>query len=247
MNEKRLSRLIGEVDECYVEESMTVNQKRRRGVILGGGLLAVAALFFSFITADVWKEELALSNSSKSMAVYYVDESDVDREAIQASLVSMTEEELFTKWNPLVIKGEVQKIDHIELDFNGQSVYQSLVTLHVTDVYRGDVNSGEDIIIRAPYIGSGVYQTDTGVVSQAQVGVEGIFMPIRYDETFKWEQNGATLQVRDVSEYGFPDGERYLFLDTADGLVFMRDAYPSLTEAQSLNDVEVFMRERFKK
>lgn len=247
MNETRLARLIGEVDERYVEESMPAHQKRRRGVILGGGLVAVAALLLSVITADIWKEELALSNSSKSMAVYYVDESDVNREVSQASLVSMTEEELFTKWNPQVIKGEVQKIDHIELDFNGQSVYQSLVTLLVTDVYRGDMRAGENIVIRTPYIGSDVYQTDTDVVSQLQVGMDGIFMPIRYDETFIWEQNGATLQVRDVSEYGFPDGERYLFLDTADGLVFMRDAYPSLAEAQTLSDVEMFMRERFKK
>lgn len=247
MNKTRMIRLIGEVDERYVEESMPTNQKRRRGLLLGGGLAVVAALLFSVITADVWKEELALSNSSKSMAVYYVDESDVPIEGSQASLMSMTEEELFTKWDPNVVQGVVKQIDHIELDFNGQSDYQSLVTIHVTAVYHGVVKEGADIIVRTPYIGSDIQQEDTGVVSRLQVGVEGIFMPIRYDETFKWEQNGAVLQVNDIADFGFPDGERYLFLDTADGLVFMRDAYPSLADAQTLSDVKAFMMERFKK
>ena len=67
-------------------------------------------------------------------------------------------------------------------------------------------------------------------------------MPMIYDdENSIWEQNGAKLDIRDIADYGFADGERFAFLETEDGLVFSRDAYSSIANATTLDEVEDYI------
>ena len=76
-----------------------------------------------------------------------------------------------------------------------------------------------------------------------KAGVTGIFMPVIYDdENSIWEQNGARLDKRDIADYGFADGERFAFLETEDGLVFSRDAYGSIDDATTLDEVEDYIK-----
>lgn len=242
----RLTRLMGDVDDRFVEESMEVGKKKQRNWRWIGGLIVAAAVTLFAVNWDGFKELIPLSDSSSNMSVAYIDEADIDVGMSSANLVEMSEDELFSKWDPAVVRGVVKQIDHIELDFNGQEEYQSIVTIAVTDVYRGDIEQGSTIqVLTVAGVGSEVLQSDADVVSELRLGMEGIFMPRRHDASHVWSQNGATLQVMDVSDYGFPDGERYMFLDTDEGLVFSRDAYPSLRGAETLDDIEVFMMTKF--
>lgn len=242
MSGKRLARLMGEVDDRFVEESMQGSVKKLQRVKWVGGMIAVAAVSFFVFSWDGFKERIPLSDNSSNMSVAYVDEGDIDVGMSSANLIEMSEEELFSKWEPALVRGVVTQIDHIELDFNGQEEYRSLVTIDVTDVYRGDIEPGSAIqVLTVAGVGSEVLQSDADVVSELRLGMEGIFMPIPYDASHIWSQNGATLQLTDVSDYGFPDGERYMFLNTEQGLVFNRDAYPSLSGAETIEDVEMFM------
>ncbi len=43
------------------------------------------------------------------------------------------------------------------------------------------------------------------------------------------------------------DGERYAFFETKSGLKFDRDAYKSIADATSLEDVEDYVRDMIKK
>ncbi|OGX79880.1 hypothetical protein A6395_04570 [Exiguobacterium sp. SH31] len=247
MNGDRLTRLMGDVDDCFVEESMVVEVKKRRHWRWIGGLIAAAAVTLFAVTWDGFKELIPLSDSSSNMSVAYIDEEDIDVGMSSANLAEMSEDELFSKWDPIVVRGIVKQIDQIELDFNGQEEYQSIVTIGVTDVYRGDIGPGSTIqVLTVAGVGSKVLQSDADVISELRLGTEGIFMPRRHDASHIWSQNGAMLQVMDVSDYGFPDGDRYMFLETDEGLVFSRDAYPSLNGAETLDDVEAFMMERFR-
>lgn len=188
---------------------------------------------------------MPLSTDSTANSVHIVDESEIRQGTSQENLMDMTEDELFSRWSPVVIRGTVSNIQHIEIDFNGETEYQSLITIHVSDVYRGDVQVGQDLIVRADAIKETGQTTDASVISHVKQGMEGIFMPIPYDDEFIWEQNGATLRLKDIADYGFPDGERYLFLDTPNGLLFERDAYPSLQDMHSLDGIERWMISRF--
>lgn len=247
MNGDRLTRLMGDVDDRFIEESMVVEVKKRRRWRWFGGIIAAAAVTLLAVTWDGFKELIPLSDSSSNMSVAYIDEGDIDVGMSSANLIEMSEDELFSKWNPAVVRGVVKQIDHIELDFDGQAEYQSIVTIGVTDVYRGDIEPGSTIqVLTVAGVGSEVLQSDADVISELRLGMEGIFMPRRHDASHVWSQNGATLQVMDVTDYGFPDGERYMFLETDKGIVFSRDAYPSLRGAETLDDVEAFMMERFR-
>ena len=84
----------------------------------------------------------------------------------------------------------------------------------------------------------GFWVTDTNTVSAMKVGTTGIFMPMIYnDENSFWEQNGAKIDKRELADYGFADGERYAFLQTDDGLVFSREAYSSIANATTLDEI----------
>lgn len=247
MNGDRLTRLMGDVDDRFGEESMVVEAKKQRHWHWMGGLVAAAAVTLFAVTWDGFKELIPLSDSSSNMSVAYIDEEDIDVGMSSANLAEMSEDELFSKWEPVVVRGVVKQIDHLELDFNGQEEYQSIVTIGVTDVYRGDIEPGSEMeVLTVAGAGSEVLQSDADVISELRLGMEGIFMPRRHDAFHVWSQNGASLQVMDVSDYGFPDGERYMFLNTDEGLVFSRDAYPSLRGAKTLDDIEAFMMTKFK-
>ena len=245
MKSEQILRLLGEVDDRYIEESMMIERKPYQRLKWGAGLLIAVAAGFMLFTSNVWNERIPLSTDSTANSVHIVDQSKVTSDISEENMMDMTEDELFSKWNPVVVRGTVTNIRHIEIDFNGETEYQSLITIHVSNVYRGDVQIGRDLIVRADAIKETGQTTDASVISQVKQGMEGIFMPIPYDDEFVWEQNEATLRLKDIADYGFPDGERYLFLDTPNGLLFERDAYPSLQGVDSLDEVEDWMMTRF--
>ncbi|WP_455331513.1 hypothetical protein [Exiguobacterium profundum] len=245
MKSEQILRLLGEVDDRYIEESMMIERKPYQRLKWGAGLLIAVAAGFMLFTSNVWNEQIPLSTDSTANSVHIVDQSKVTSDISEENMMDMTEDELFSKWNSVVVRGTVTNIRHIEIDFNGETEYQSLITIHVSNVYRGDVQIGRDLIVRADAIGETGQTTYASVISHVKQGMEGIFMPIPYDDEFVWEQNDATLRLKDIADYGFPDGERYLFLDTPNGLLFERDAYPSLQGVDSLDEVEDWMMTRF--
>ncbi|WP_214774831.1 hypothetical protein [Exiguobacterium sp. s37] len=245
MKSEQILRLLGEVDDRYIEESMMIERKPYQRLKWGAGLLIAVAAGFMLFTSNVWNERIPLSTDSTANSVHIVDQSKVTSDISEENMMDMTEDELFSKWNPVVVRGTVTNIRHIEIDFNGETEYQSLITIHVSNVYRGDVQIGRDLIVRADAIGETGQAEQMSVISHVQEGMEGIFMPIPYDDEFVWEQNDATLRLKDIADYGFPDGERYLFLDTPNGLLFERDAFPSLQGVDSLDEVEDWMMTRF--
>lgn len=245
MKSEQILRLLGEVDDRYIEESMMIERKPYQRLKWGAGLLIAVAAGFMLFTSNVWNERIPLSTDSTANSVHIVDQSKVTSDISEENMMDMTEDELFSKWNPVVVRGTVTNIRHIEIDFNGETEYQSLITIHVSNVYRGDVQVGRDLIVRADAIGETGQAEHMSGISHVQEGMEGIFMPIPYDDEFVWEQNDATLRLKDIADYGFPDGERYLFLDTPNGLLFERDAFPSLQGVDSLDEVEDWMMTRF--
>ncbi|MBR2077758.1 MAG: hypothetical protein IJ878_10430 [Exiguobacterium sp.] len=245
MKSEQILRLLGEVDDRYIEESMMIERKPYQRLKWGAGLLIAVAAGFMLFTSNVWNERIPLSTDSTANSVHIVDQSKVTSDISEENMMDMTEDELFSKWNPVMVRGTVTNIRHIEIDFNGETEYQSLITIHVSNVYRGDVQIGRDLIVRADAIGETGQAEHVSVISHVKQGMEGIFMPIPYDDEFVWEQNDATLRLKDIADYGFPDGERYLFLDTPNGLLFEQDAYPSLQGVDSLDEVENWMMTRF--
>lgn len=67
-------------------------------------------------------------------------------------------------------------------------------------------------------------------------------MPIFYTEENSFlEYNNARLVQKDIADYGFPDGMRYAFLETEDGLIFDRGSYETISDAKTLDEVEEYV------
>ena len=171
--------------------------------------------------------DLKLSNGVK---VNYVNNPPAI--ANKADLVWLTEDELFAAnilgYEIVAFEGTVKEVRNIVCDYNGRKDYRAIATIDVSEVLRGRLEAGNTVTVLLPApVGANLQVEDTGVSSQISAGTTGIFLPIKYDETSIREENGRTLALLDLADYGLPDGERWMFIETADGLVYCRDAYPS--------------------
>jgi len=167
---------------------------------------------------------------------------------MQADLVYFTEEELFADrvigFELVAFEGTVVQVENIVIDFgDGHKDYRAIATIRVKAVFRGDIKAGSTIrvLLPAPVNKPGYWVEDSGTCSQMTVGTTGIFMPLKYDETAYHEENGNTLILTDLAEYGLGDGERWAFLDTPNGLVFARYAYESAANMTTLDEIRQYV------
>lgn len=178
MKSEQILRLLGEVDDRYIEESMMIERKPYQRLKWGAGLLIAVAAGIMLFISNIWNDRIPLSTDSTASSVQIVDQTKVTSDISEENMMEMTEDELFSKWDPVVVRGTVTDIRHIEIDFNGETEYQSLIKIHVSNVYRGDVQVGQDLIVRADAIGETEQAEHTSGISHAQKGMEGIIMPI---------------------------------------------------------------------
>ena len=258
MTKEALFEALNDLDGAHITQAEAVPPKKR-GWRAWAGLaaclvLAVGVLFWPGglltehppaaenppATEDSPAADLSLSDASHGVTVRYGSPSSTI--FLSTDLAWLTEEELFTKFDTAIFLGTVTQIDNIVLDFNGSENYRALAQIQVETAYRGPYQAGDTVTVLLPCpITEGIWVEDTSVISQLSVGTRGIFMPMVYNETSVREQNGATLALRDIADCGLPDGERFAFLETADGLTFARWAYPSIQDADSLEDIEDYV------
>jgi hypothetical protein len=196
--------------------------------------------------------DLALSNGVK---VRFVD----NMPAIygSAELVWLSEEELFAEKHHdreiVAFEGTVIEVENIVIDFGDitdiQGIhknYLALATIEVSEVFRGDMEVGEQITVLLPapvlITGDEMRSSESSVSSQMTVGTRGIFMPFKYDETSFMEENGNRFYYIEIAEYGLGDGERWAFLEKGEGVLFCRDAYESIAEATTLEEVREYVK-----
>lgn len=165
-------------------------------------------------------------------------------------LVSLTEDEIFSKTNLVIARGKVTKIENIEMNFGGYiKVYRAIATVKIDKVIKGKLKTGSSMDILLPTaIAPGVYVEDTGIISQLRVGMEGIFMPCENEKDAYIEYYGVPLMARELARYGLPDGMRFAFLATEKGLVFEKGTtYQRISNARTLEDIEEYIADMLEK
>ena len=146
-------------------------------------------------------------------------------------LADLTENEIIHKHNTLIFMGTITELYNI-------SDSKSIAKIQVEKSYRGDAAAGDTISILMPVaFGTNYSITDHDLLYRLKEGMRGIFMPASY-------QDGAAITIsgeEPAAYYVFPDGCRYLFLEQTDGILYAKEAYPSLQDATTLNQVEAFI------
>ncbi len=218
------------------------------GVAAACVMAVIGAAWFLGENREKLGAEIELSEaSSDGVSVYYIENPTIPM--AEYDLVWLSENDLFklNEWNDVIFRGTVERIDNIVCEFGGDKEYRGLVEISVEKVYRGELKSDAKISVLTPYaINVGVWIEDSETVSAMKKGMEGIFVAMKYDEDSIWQQNGETLMLMDIAEYGFADGSRWMFLDAGNKILYFRDAYESL-DAKTLDDVEEYVLEMIEK
>lgn len=205
---------------------------------------AVAACLCIVIAAAVLLSQngkIRLSDASTATASYGFDGED-DRSDWKIQYEWYDEDELFSGDDLYAFRGTVTELYDITLDYNGKLMGESIATVKIEKVYKGDLKVGDEITVELPYpVCSGASIKGPNIIRSIKVGMEGIFMPRAWDENTYSEYNGAVIMHRDLAECGFADGFRGFFLDTEYGLTYWKDAYPGAKGAETLDDIEEYV------
>ena len=199
-------------------------------------VLAACSLPFLFRQAP----SLSFTRSEGVTAVYV--EEPAEQTLSTSDLPWLTEEQLLNGQPTYVFQGTVVGLQNLCLDFNGLLEYRALATIQVEKAYRGGLSEGSTVTLLLPCpIAAGTAVSETQVASSFRIGMRGIFMPKAYQAQDVSTLIGATLYLQELAGYGLPDGERYAFLETDQGLIYARWAYESLEGAQTLEDVTSYL------
>lgn len=246
MKKETLSFALNSIDDKFIEEANSVKASKKKSIIVK--ITAVAACLAMALAVGVpavirSQNAIELSESSNGVRAHYFSGKISPSNMSQNDcLIFLSEEEIFTHFPIAIFKGQVEKIDNIELSFNGDKAYRAIAEIKIEKVYKGDCKQGETAKILLPCpISDNTWTEDCDTIEKLKVGDTGIFMPIQYDDTMKWEQNGATVILKDITPYGLADGARYAFIENKNGLYFGRDHFPSIENAESLEEIEPFI------
>ena len=245
MKSEKLLDKIGSIDNNLVYHAVNdARPKKKSNRFKWGAIAACLAivLIAGVVSVNQRVNRIPLSNNVTNVTAYYTDSPFIFTNSSE-SLIPLTEEELFTTFDLAIFKGTVSEIRNIVVNFDGDKTYRAIAKIEVEKVYHGPCNEGDTISVMLPCpILKGFWVTDTNTVSAMKAGTTGIFMPMIYDdENSFWEQNGAKIDKRELADYGFADGERYAFLQTENGLVFSREAYSSIANATTLDEIEEYI------
>lgn len=244
------------IDPIYVEAADAKPEKeKKKGKIVWSRLGAMAAclcfivgavtMISRFIDAhdDPQLGEIILSDKTTAKVSYGYDSNEIGSNINKGDLEYFTEEEMFSFEDMYVFRGKVSGLTNVTIDFNGEKEVRCIATVLIEKVYRGELTVGEQIKMLIPCAVDplGSETEDTAVITQIKSGMEGIFMPMAYDGDSRIEMNGAVLMKRDLADCGLADGMRWAFLNTEDGIVFLRSAYPGAEDATSLDEIESYV------
>ena len=244
MKGKDILKGMNDIDENIIEE--TSKKKVFRKIKLFKIFVPIAACFAIIMIGVVslsYGGETLYKNGNLKVKEFELKENEYSY-SNDGDLAFYTEEEIFNKYNTDIFRGVVEKIDNIQINFGGEIEYGSIVTIRIDEVYRGNIEVGQSvtILLPAPIDINGYAVTDTNTISKIKHGTTGIFMPLVLDDkTSLWEQNDISLDKREIVDYGILDGERYCFLETENGLVFDKNAFKSINNAVSLDEIEDYI------
>ena len=149
---------------------------------------------------------------------------------------------MFNDYDTDIVRGKVKSIEPIRIKVGEKEDYRAIVTVTVDDVIRGEIKKNEMISILVP-----INSTIATISSKLQVGDEGIFMPVKYDdkgEKYFVQSGSDKLVLKDISDYGLLNGVYWLFIEKNRKVVFEEGIYNNLTDVKDLYKVSNYIKEQ---
>lgn len=232
MKHDEISDALNYLDDEIIEETDVVRQnpKGEKKVIFTKSWknLSLVACLTIICIVGVSFGASRLGNMGSKSALYDGAAIENNSESLTQAL---TEEELFHKENTIIFKGIVTALgeEFILSGSSGQTEKVEIASIRVMESYRGSCEDGDVAEVALPRRSTEtVWLEDTETISSIDIGTIGIFMVLPYEG-------------KNIADYYFPDGQRYAFVETEDGLVFDRVVYSSIADAATLEEIELYV------
>ncbi len=237
--------------KMYVElnkKNSKVSIKKNRYVLIGASLTLL--LFLSLIAPQLGNntmdDSIQLTKSTDGVSAYYIDKSPtVENTTIERP--QMSEEELIN--GELIFKGKIKDIQYVQVDFEKSITYIAVFSIKVSNTYKGELRQGDTIKVMSQRTYTNVQETGRiaidWVLSQAQTGMNGIFIVDSLDEESYIEKGTERLYLQDISPYVFQlAGECSAFLEVSDHVIY-DPSFKSLSEDVTPEDVSLERVEQY--
>lgn len=249
MEGKKIEDYMNDIDEEFLESRRltakhglnNLSKKNKKAGLKRTLLLIFFLCIFIFIYIASNQNTITLEQSVGNVSARYIQRSPVTD--CTESTEELNEEELFMKNNTIIAKGKVKNVRNIRIKINSDVIYRAIAEIEVTDVYRGDCKPGQSISVLIPCtIHIGLDLAEDKVISNLRVGMNGIFMMVKYDEGSYIEEDGTILYLQDLSQYGFIDSHKYGFLENKGQLIFDKHTFKSIKNTTKLDEVESYIK-----
>ena len=164
---------------------------------------------------------------------------------MSSCLAWLSPEEIFAQ-DTVIFRGTVRELHYfmVEPDAGDMEHYYTRALVEVTDSIRGGLTVGETYSLL--WLGARGYMSTSisGALEDLDVGGEAIFMPARTDQDTGWKQGSSYFCYADLADFYLGEGTRYVFADTAEGLVFDRSTYEEIAGAETLDEIAAYIREQ---
>lgn len=160
--------------------------------------------------------------STGRVSVTSIKNNEIGR-GMNYDLQAVSIDEIFNKYDTSIVRGKIESIERIRIKVGEKEDYRAIVTVNIDDVIKGQIKKNETINILVP-----INSTIATISSQLEVGDEGIFMPVKYDDTGEeyFVQSGADkLVLKEISDYGLLNGVYWLFIEKNGKIVFEESIY----------------------
>lgn len=250
MKNKKLLNIIGDIDDQYIIEAEPLTEKvakLKKRILFIVVVPIVAALTIIFVVVIPLFNNEGDFTLDQSHGITVKEINAPPNIATSTDIAWLSEEELFSKnqygFNMVAFEGKVYHIQNIVIDFGEMKDYYAIASINVTDVLSGEVIEGElvDVLLPNP-INTNVSVSETTYSSQIRVGQKGIFMPIEYSEDAIYKMENGKLVLKELAPYGLMDGDRWVFLQINDELIYNEAAYPSLASARNLAEMKEIIK-----
>ena len=187
------------------------------------------------------KSDYKLKKSTARVRVTSINDNEIGR-GMSYDLQAVSIYEIFNDYDTDIVRGKVKSIEPIRIKVGEKEDYRAIVTVTVDDVIRGEIKKNEMISILVP-----INSTIATISSKLQVGDEGIFMPVKYDdkgEKYFVQSGSDKLVLKDISDYGLLNGVYWLFIEKNRKVVFEEGIYNNLTDVKDLYKVSNYIKEQ---
>lgn len=234
---------LSEISDDHITEAAHYKKKPRKVYWKSLGIMAasLAILIFTIFNLGDYKKGKNDIQSIYPMYSVGVEINQIDKplasteqnESI-ADLVWLEPEEIFAM-DTSIFRGIVQDMFYYETT-GGYSSHFTVISVEVRDVYRGDMEKGSISKIYLPIVPGVVDNSIAGDLRNLEIGSEAIFMPYIATEEKGIPFGDAFFSYADVADYYFSEGERFIFLNTEEGVSYETNVYDITGEG---NEVEL--------